>query len=243
MGHQAPATPIMSLATPLTSAPGMDPLSEAKRAMKSDWNERARENALYYVESGNTDWERDEFFVTGAMNTSDQILDDLDTICVGIDPKQMVILEIGCGVGRMTKHLAEIFGRVEAVDVSGEMIARARENLADLANVRLHETNGVDLAPFSEDTFDFCFSYIVFQHIPLREAVVSYIQEVHRTLKSGRLFKFQVKGADITPDTDTWRGVGFSEQDMLQLAEETGFDVARQDGQGTQYFWNWWIRR
>ena len=221
----------------------MDPLSDAKRAMKADWNERARENAMYYVGTGSLDWDEDEFFVTGALNTSDQILVDLETIRGGLDPKQMVTLEIGCGVGRMTKHLAGIFGRVEAVDVSGEMIARARRNLAHVTNVGFRETSGVDLAPFPDGSFDFCFSFIVFQHIPLREAVVSYMEEVHRTLKSGRLFKFQVKGADFGGETDTWRGVGFSEQEMLRLAGETGFDVLRMEGQGTQYFWNWWIRR
>jgi hypothetical protein len=69
------------------------------------------------------------------------------------------------------------------------------------------------------------------------------MEEVHRTLKRGRLFKFQVKGGEFLEKTDTWHGVAFSEQDMLQLAEETGFDVLHMEGQGTQYFWNSWIRR
>jgi SAM-dependent methyltransferase len=216
-------------------------LSQAKDAMKSDWDERARENAMYYVVSARKDWDEEEFFESGAINTHDTILSELDTICRGLDPKEMTILEIGCGVGRMTRHLADIFGQVEAVDVSGEMIARARENLSGLANVGLHEVGGADLSPFPGAHFDFCFSFIVFQHIPLREAVVAYLREVHRTLKKDRLFKFQVQGGYLE-ETDTWLGVGFTEQEMLDLADEIGFEVLRMSGQGTQYFWNWWLR-
>jgi ubiquinone/menaquinone biosynthesis C-methylase UbiE len=210
--------------------------------MKSDWDERARENAMYYVVTAHRDWDEEEFFASGGVNTRDQILNDMGNICRGLDPKQMVILEIGCGVGRMTRHLANIFGRVEGVDVSGEMIAQARTNLADLTNVGLHETSGADLSPFPDSHFDFVFSFIVFQHIPLREAVVEYLEEVHRTIKPGRLFKFQVQGVQLE-QTDTWLGVGFSEQEMRELADEIGFEVLAMTGQGTQYFWNWWTRK
>jgi SAM-dependent methyltransferase len=226
-----------------SGAEGQDALSQAKQAMKTDWDERARENAMHYVVSGKEDWDEEAFYASGYLNTQDQIVADLDTISRGLDPRQMVMLEIGCGLGRMTRHLAEIFGRVEAVDVSGEMIARAREKLADLPNVGLHETNGADLALFPDDLFDFCFSFIVFQHIPLREAIVNYMEEVHRTLKSGRLFKFQVQGFVHQTETDTWLGVGFSEQDMLEIADRLGFEVLQMEGQGTQYFWNWWLRK
>jgi SAM-dependent methyltransferase len=220
-----------------------DALSQAKQAMKADWDERARENAMHYVASGEQDWNEDEFYASGRQSTQDLIVADLVAICRGLDPKQMVILEIGCGLGRMTRHLADIFGKVQAVDVSGEMIARAQEGLADLTNVGLHETNGADLALFPDELFDFCFSFIVFQHIPLREAVVNYMEEVHRTLKHDRLFKFQVQGFTELTETDTWIGVGLSEQDMLELADWIGFEVLRMEGQGTQYFWNWWLRR
>jgi ubiquinone/menaquinone biosynthesis C-methylase UbiE len=210
--------------------------------MKKEWDERARENAMHYVVSRRDDWDEDAFFRSGLRNTQEQILSDLNLIRRERDPKQMVMLEVGCGVGRMTRHLADIFGRVEAVDVSGEMIARARENLSQCPNVGLHETNGADLASFEDQVFDFCFSFIVFQHIPSRDVIVSYLGEVHRTLKPGGVFKFQVSSGS-PPEPDTWIGVGFSEQELVDLAEAIGFDVFKMRGQRTQYFWNWWIRR
>ncbi len=45
------------------------------------------------------------------------------------------VLDAGCGTGRVTRHLVERLprGRVIAVDVSPEMLAEARANLADVA--------------------------------------------------------------------------------------------------------------
>ncbi len=40
--------------------------------------------------------------------------------------------------------------------------------------------------------FDFCFSFIVFHHIPRLDIVANYIREIDRILKPGGLFMFQV---------------------------------------------------
>ena len=37
-------------------------------------------------------------------------------------------------------------------------------------------------------------------------------------------------------------GLGFSEEELLELADKVGFEVLKMEGQGTQHFWNWWIR-
>ena len=153
----------------------------------------------------------------------------------------MRMLEIGCGIGRMTRPLAEVFGEVHAVDVSAEMIRQARENLRDLPNVRLFETSGEDLAPFDDQSFDFAYSFIVFQHVPDKETIISNLREVHRTLKPDCLFKFQVQGSELD-ETDTWKGAGFTGAEMASLAAEIGFTPSASSGEGTQYFWNWWLR-
>jgi len=41
----------------------------------------------------------------------------------------MRILEIGCGAGRMSKYVCEIFGYVYEIDVSDEMIRRVHDAL------------------------------------------------------------------------------------------------------------------
>jgi ubiquinone/menaquinone biosynthesis C-methylase UbiE len=155
------------------------------------------------------------------------------------------MLEIGCGIGRMTEHLADLFGEVHGTDVSGEMIARGKRRLAHRDNVFLQETGGSDLAPFEDAFFDFAFSFIVFQHVPDKQVVLDNFREVHRVLKPGGIFKFQVQGVALErseADADTWVGVSFSERELAEAAGAIGFEVRGCEGEGTQYLWSWWRR-
>lgn len=206
--------------------------------MQRDWDERARENARHYVATLQEEWTDDEFFRSGEIWVENYILGDLSAFYPQRSPAQMRVLEIGCGAGRMTRPLAKLFGEVDAVDVSGEMIERARQALHDCSNVRLYQNNGVDLSMFGAEEFDYAFSGIVFQHIPSKSFVENYIREAQRVLRSGSVFKFQAQGAPTGEQTyDTWQGVGFSETEMRQIAERCGFEVRCADGANTQYFW------
>jgi ubiquinone/menaquinone biosynthesis C-methylase UbiE len=132
-------------------------------------------------------------------------------ICQGRDPRTMKILEVGCGAGRVTKALASVFGEVHGMDISAEMIRLARQALRPCGNAIVYQNNGVDLSVVPTNQFDFAFSYLVFQHIPSRAIVHNYVREVHRLLRPGALFKFQVQGAKLRARLDdTWVGVAFS---------------------------------
>jgi ubiquinone/menaquinone biosynthesis C-methylase UbiE len=212
--------------------------------MQRDWDQRARENARFYVATGQENWTDDEFFASGERTVAEEILTDMTNICQGKDPKQMRVIEIGCGAGRITRALANLFGEVHAVDVSGEMVARAKEALSDKPNAFVYQNNGKDLAVLPGGSFDFAFSTIVFQHIPSRDVIYSYVREVHRLLRPGALFKFQVQGdasLETSPE-DTWLGVPFSEADAIEMAEKCGFEPRYRHGAGEQYFWLWFFR-
>lgn len=156
----------------------------------------------------------------------------------------MRVLEIGCGTGRLTRALANVFGEVHAVDVSGEMIQRARLALAGQPNAHVHQNNGCDLAVVPAGEFDFAYSNIVFQHIPSHAVIESYVREVHRLLRPGALFKFQVQGDpnETRPD-DTWHGVWFSDEQVCAMAKRCHFEPRYRHGAGTQYFWLWFFKR
>lgn len=156
----------------------------------------------------------------------------------------MRVLEIGCGAGRLTRALSNIFGEIHAVDVSGEMVAQARRALADRPNVKFYQNNGCDLAVVPPLVFDFAYTSHVFQHIPSREAIETYVREVHRLLRPGALFKFQVQGDSTeysTPD-DTWHGVSFTEEQAAQMAQRYGFELRYSFGAGKQYFCLWFFK-
>jgi ubiquinone/menaquinone biosynthesis C-methylase UbiE len=212
--------------------------------MREEWDRRALENARHYVATERTEWSDEEYFESGRENVRREILTDMTNICQGKDPKQMKVLEIGCGSGRITRALSEIFGEVYAVDISGEMIRQAKESLADRPNAHVFQNNGSDLSVLGKIQVDFAFSYIVFQHIPSRDVILNYVREVHRLLRPGGLFKFQVQGwSDMATEADdTWLGVPFSDEDAIAMAEECGFEPRYRHGAGSQYFWLWYFK-
>lgn len=207
--------------------------------MRAEWDERARENAFHYVASDLCSDSEEEFDLSGRSSTEHAVVDDLERIARGRDPKTMTVLEIGCGAGRMTRHLAQIFGHVHAVDVSGEMIAQARRRLTGASNVSLYHTDGIDLAPIGAVQLDFALSYIVFQHIPDIEVIRGYIRQVAEKLQPGALFKFQVQGSPAveTMDRDTWSGVRFSAVDAVRAAQANQLRIEAFEGVGEHYFW------
>jgi SAM-dependent methyltransferase len=213
--------------------------------MKHDWNERAKENARYYVASGTKNWTDEDFFAAGEVSIAENLVSDLTNVCQGKYPSDMRIIEIGCGAGRLTRALSKLFGEVHAVDVSGEMVAQARVALADRPNVFLYENNGCDLSVLPELKYDFAYSFIVFQHIPSREIVENYVREVGRLLRPGALFKFQLQGfmALETLPMDTWYGAPFSESQTREMAERCGFEMRFSAGAGEQYFWLWFFKK
>jgi SAM-dependent methyltransferase len=219
-------------------------LSGQLEKMQREWDERARENARFYVNTERQDWTDAEFFQSGERTVSEEILTDMINICQGKDPKRMRVLEIGCGAGRVTRALAQVFGEVYGVDISGEMVRQAQSALAHLPHVHIFQNSGRDLAVLGGMDFDFAFSSIVFQHIPSRDVIESYMRSVRRRLRRGRLFKFQLQGGetpDLPPD-DTWLGVTFSEQDAREMALRCDFEMRHSYGAGTQYFWLWYFK-
>ena len=230
-------------------------ISRQVSRMRRDWDRRAMENARHYVATGQTEWSDEEFFATGEQELEEHVLNDLGNVCQGKDPKAMKVLEIGCGAGRVTRALARFFGEVYAVDISRHMVRQARQAVAGFPNTRIVRNNGRDLSVVRRRWWhrlgiggrlqlDFAFSCLVFQHIPSRAVIQSYLAEVNRLLKPGALFKFQVQGNKIKPNLeDSWIGPGFSPEDARLLAESTGFELRHEWGAGSQYYWLWFIKK
>jgi SAM-dependent methyltransferase len=220
-------------------------LQQQLSKMREDWDARARENARYYVQTAQTDWTDEAFFQSGEQTVREEILTDMINICQERDPKQMKVLEIGCGAGRVTRALSQLFGEVYAVDVSGEMIEQATRALQGHPNAHVYQNNGTDLKVLPDLSYDFAFSSIVFQHIPSRAVIENYVSEVSRLLRPGALFKFQVQG-DTTLQTDpndTWLGVPYSDAEACAMAERCGFEPRYRHGAGEQYFWLWFFKK
>jgi len=198
--------------------------------MRRDWDLRARENALYYIDCGHADSE-EAFWRSGEEDLVNFILRDLDL------DRNASALEIGCGIGRLLRPLSFRVASAVGVDISGEMIERARQALADRPNLLLLHTSG-DLADVADASSDFLFSFIVFQHIPVKRAVSRYFEEAARVLKAGAVLRIQVDGRPSRRrSADTWDGVRYTPEEVALELKSAGLELLDLTGAGTQYMW------
>ena len=212
--------------------------NEVNERMRAEWNERAREDAHYYVAFGSRDQDEEGFLATAA-DAIRAVKDELKRLpASGIAARRA--LEIGCGPGRLMKPLSRFFGEIHGVDVSDEMIRMARERLSGIPHAHVHVSSGAGLPQFASESFDLVFSYAVYQHIPSREVVLEYMRETVRVLKPGGVFRGQFNGLALSALPDTWRGVSFSPSDIRDFTRSSGLQLLALDGAGTQYMWTTW---
>ena len=200
--------------------------------MRSDWNDRAGEDAYYYVAFGRREQGDDEFFATAADLVKGLVADFTRL------PGRDAALEIGCGPGRLMRPLSRYFAEIHGVDVSDRMIGLARERLRDVPHAHPHHGSGSDLSMFPDAKFDFVYSYAVFQHIPSRDVVFTYLREAWRVLKPGGVLRCQVNG--LPPHAaryDTWSGVRIAPDEIREFAREQGFLLLALEEIWTQYMW------
>ncbi|HET8673559.1 MAG TPA: class I SAM-dependent methyltransferase [Thermoleophilaceae bacterium] len=157
--------------------------------MRRYWDERAQEDAYYFVDNrldyGAPDVDR--FWAGGEEALS--VL--LGIAGAEIEPGD-VLVDIGCGLGRLTRAAAGRGARVRALDVSGEMLERARQLNHHLEEVEWIHGDGRTLHPIEDASVDCCISIVVFQHIPDPAITLGYVREMGRVLKPGGWAAFQL---------------------------------------------------
>src|SRR3954469_10359002 len=174
-------------------------------SMSRFWDEAARENAWWYVDSrldfANPDVEQ---FWTDGVTTLDRVL---ESVGVSIDPQDTVV-DIGCGLGRLSRAAGAPAARGYAVDVSPEMIERARSYNAHLDNVEFLVGDGRHLNGVPDAVADGVFSHVVFQHVPDPQITLGYVTEMGRVLRPGGWAAFHVSNdpAVHRPRTGGLRG-------------------------------------
>ena len=96
------------------------------------------------------------------------------------------VLELGCGTGTTALRLAPHFLRILATDVSGEMIAIARERASAQASENVEFTTATsDSVPAPSSAFD---AVLAFNLLHLITDRTSFFKDIHRLLKPGGLF-------------------------------------------------------
>jgi SAM-dependent methyltransferase len=89
-------------------------------------------------------------------------------------------LEVGCGTGVFLEKVAACGAEIVGIDLSEELLAKARTRLAGRANVTLDHGNAEEL-PYPDGHFDAAYGSSILHHLDLRAA----LKAVHRVLKPG----------------------------------------------------------
>ena len=113
-----------------------------------------------------------EFLASGRESAS---LIELFESRARVQVRRGTCFELGCGVGRVTCHLARLFERVVAADISPGNIALCRSNLAALGIDNVDYLLVRELDDYvRQPAFDFLFSVIVLQHNtpPVQKAII-----------------------------------------------------------------------
>ena len=156
------------------------------------WNDRAIGYPfgaiLTDTKGGYPDWRTEAFFETGRQDAA-RFLAELERIAPNAGRGRL--LDFGCGVGRVTRALAEHFESVVGMDIAPAMIAQARRLNGRHTRCRFVASGRAHLRRFPRGTFDVIYSRLVLQHVPPR-LVRAYIREFLRVLAPGGVLMFQL---------------------------------------------------
>jgi SAM-dependent methyltransferase len=214
----------------------LDPDQPIKR-MREDWNNRAREDARFYIACGHRN-EGDEAFQKHAEDVVAFIRRDLSWLPPGQPESSLRFLEIGCGIGRLMSHLGHDCGEIHGVDISDEMIQQGRAWLSWMPHAHLHHAPHSDLRDFEDGSFDFIYSYAVFQHIPAPELIWRYLSDAARVLRTGGVLTAQVNTLPVERESyDTWSGAILQADQLVAQCQANGLVLRAVEGVGTQYTW------
>ncbi|AVH71769.1 class I SAM-dependent methyltransferase [Nostoc sp. 'Lobaria pulmonaria (5183) cyanobiont'] len=217
--------------------------------MKNKWNERAKKDAFYYIETTFYDGDIDAFFALGEERTK-LIVDPILTQLLP-SASNASVLEIGCGLGRFSRALSKRFRSVIAVDVADEMIRQAKELSSEeqYANLKFYTNDGTSLSLIESESVDFVFSYEVFQHMPSLKVILNNFTEIRRVIKitgkalihlrtetvspltkfqifaKSHLPKFLLKLLGLSSIDKTWTGTTLNTKNIDQLCKSTGLEI------------------
>lgn len=128
------------------------------------WDRRADEDPFYFVDN-RLEYRHpdlDRFWADGRREL-DTILSSLGAAIAPTDH----LLEIGCGIGRLTRVLATRAASVQALDVSERMLELAKALSAELKNVDWFLGDGTTPGGIEAGSVDVCVSHVVFSTFPI----------------------------------------------------------------------------
>lgn len=103
---------------------------------------------------------------------------------IGFLSSDSVVLDLGCGIGRIAKHVAPHCAHLWLADISPTMLDMAAARLVDLGNVQVTHAGANSVPGVADGTIDVVYSVLVLQHLE-REDAFLMLRDIRRMLKPG----------------------------------------------------------
>lgn len=101
-----------------------------------------------------------------------------------------IVMELGCGVGRIGREIAPLCREWHGVDISSSMLRVAEQRLEHLENVSLHKIDRTSLDHFADASLDKIYCSAVLIHLD-KEDVFLFLREFARVLRPGGVAYFE----------------------------------------------------
>ena len=129
-------------------------------------------------------------------------------------------LDFGCGSGRSTRFLQRLGLQATGIDISEEMVKRARRSDPEGDYRVIEEGN---FSSFGRDTFDLILSAFPFDNIPTMEKKVMNLRGLRDLLREEGVLINLVSSPEIY--TNEW--TSFSTKDFPENGDATSGDIVR----------------
>lgn len=171
-------------------------------------------------------WEavlEEENSAEGVYAQSDKLVSLLERL--KLISKDSVVLDIGCGVGRLEYSLSTKVKKCIGIDVAPSMVSLARKHVS-AKNCQFIVGDGMSLSGIKAGTVDLVFSIIVFQHMP-ETSFDSYLEESKRVLKKGGALLFQIPVSYgkkvLRPENHAWALRFYTKEELKAKLIKVGF--------------------
>ena len=167
------------------------------------WEEMARENPLFAVQTTEpmadappTDFtpeQRDDLFRKGRKLFIDQLRRPLAKVMLGRE--DALVVEYGCGVGRILNAVVEAGYRCAGIDISPTMLAHCRRLTPGVE--ALYPLDDAGRSAMPDESARAVFSFAVVQHIDSLTRYLAAFDEMCRILQPGGLLTVQLNCKDF----------------------------------------------
>lgn len=211
-------------------------MTDFVQKMTDEWDGRAatKADAMRFI-LDRYDGTEEVFYALGAKHWED-MLHALSLKGITI-PENAVGLELGCGIGRCTVHMAKDFLSLYATDISQKMIDLAPK----VDNVIYEATDTIEHMP----PVDFVMSHLVLQHM-MKDYFWKYVKEAHDILVQGGIFITQLHETvvPIEQGDSTLLVRGYTQEELREGLDEEKWDiVSLLEPAGIGEIWRWLILR